>query len=81
MQALVVRSRLPSRTLVVDALYGEDDRGQWTALPLAKVTPTDVPYDIGQDPSRVPLPAGPALGRGHDRHRGRRRAATGSGSP
>jgi len=49
MRALVVRNRLPSKPLLVDALYGEDNRGTWTPLPLPHLTPAGVPIDVWQD--------------------------------
>jgi len=49
LEALVVRNRLPSRTLLVDALYGEDAGATWTTQPLATRTAAGVPFDIGHD--------------------------------
>ncbi|HEX5137318.1 MAG TPA: sugar-binding protein, partial [Planctomycetota bacterium] len=61
LRVLVVRSRLPSQPLLVDALYAEGERGTWSALPLCHVAQAGVPLDVWQDRplSRIlPVPRG-----------------------
>ena len=60
--ALVVKNRLTSQPLLVDALYGESDQGTWTPLPLPCVTPSDVPLDIWQDRPATHILAVPPRG-------------------
>jgi DNA-binding NtrC family response regulator/HAMP domain-containing protein len=48
LRELVVRNRLPSLPLLVDALYAEDDRRAWSPLPLAAVSRSGVPLDVWQ---------------------------------
>ncbi len=60
--ALVVRNRLPSRTLLVDALYGEDGAGTWTAQPMATRNAPGVPFDVGHDRPSSHLLAVPSGG-------------------
>ncbi|MHC4223737.1 MAG: sugar-binding protein, partial [Planctomycetota bacterium] len=46
MRALRVRSLLSFQTLVVEALRGQEETGDWRPLPLASLTPAGVPVDV-----------------------------------
>jgi len=45
LRALVLRNRLPFRTIVVDSCFGQDDAA-WFPLPLAARSPSGVPLDV-----------------------------------
>jgi hypothetical protein len=46
MRALHVRSLLSFQTLVIEALRGQEETGDWRPLPLASLTPAGVPIDV-----------------------------------